>query len=136
MNAVTSGYLGQLSPEKQKKYASSGTPKRPTMFRGPDSFSGGSNKYILDRDSFNPREERHNDFIVDNWEPVGILVSMFGFPANLQDAVAKDNLTSIRYAEVVLELGFPIYNRKMKEVPRENIEAALKGEMEEDYDGF
>jgi len=32
----------------------------------------------------------------------------------------------IRYAEVVLELGLPVYDWEMKEIPREKIDAALR----------
>jgi len=136
MNTVNSGYHGQVEPETLKKYASSGVPKRPLSFRGPSAWGGGSSKYILDRDSFDPRESRRSEFIVDNWKPVGIIVDLLGFPGNVQDDVDKGNFINTRYAEVILELGLPIYDWQMKEIPKEKIESALKGELEEDYDGF
>jgi hypothetical protein len=106
------------------------------MFRGPDSFSGGSNKYILNRESFNPREEDHNEFIVDNWKPVGLIVSMYGFPLTPQEAEIIGSKKVVRYAEVALEIGLPVYDRKMKAISKERIEAALNGKEEKDYGGF
>jgi len=126
MNTVSSGYHGQVEPETLKKYASSGVPKRPLSFRGPSAWGGGSSKYILDRDSFDPYESRRSEFIIDNWKPVGIIVDIIDFLGTVQfpSVSAEPN---IRYAEVVLELGLPVYDWEMKEIPREKIEAALRG---------
>jgi len=127
MNTVNSGYHGQAPPEALKKYASSGVPKRPLSFRGPEAWGGGSGKYILDRDSFDPYESRRSEFIVDNWKPVGIIVDLIGFPGIVKDDVNKGNFINTRYAEVILELGLPVYDWEMKEIPKEKIEAALGG---------
>jgi hypothetical protein len=126
MNTVNSGYHGQTPPETLKKYTSSGVPKRPLSFRGPSAWGGGSSKYILDRDSFDPYESRRSEFIVDNWKPVGIIVDIIDFLGTVQfpSVSAEPN---IRYAEVVLELGLPVYDWEMKEIPKEKIEAALRG---------
>jgi len=126
MNTVNSGYHGQVEPETLKKYASSGVPKRPLSFRGPSAWGGGSSKYILDRDSFDPYESRRSEFIVDNWKPVGIIVDIIDFLGTVQfPSVSVE--PNIRYAEVVLELGLPVYDWEMKEIPKEKIEAALRG---------
>ena len=131
MNTVTSGYTGRLPPEIHKKYASSGTPKRPTMFRGPDSFSGGSSKYILDKDSFDQNEIRRNELIVDNWKPVGFV--MGGIDAALfldtVRAAVKGTIKAnyLDYAKGMLKHDLPMYDRQMKPINRKKLEEATRG---------
>jgi len=140
MNTVTSGYLGQLSPEIHKKYASSGTPKRPTMFRGPDAFSGGSSKYILDKDSFDQNAIRRNEFIVDNWKPIGLVMGAIDAALFLDSvrAAVKGTIKAsyLDYAKGMLKHDLPMYDRQMKPINRKKLEEATRGEGKDEIPDF
>jgi len=72
MNRLYTGYFsgpGQFS--RMWKYRHSGVPKRPQSYR--DTFEGAG--YILDEDSFRPDEQGYNEFLVDNWKPIGFVLT-------------------------------------------------------------
>ena len=72
MDDIYSGYSANLDPAVQAKYASSGVPKRASIFT-PLQAQG----YILDEESFEGGDS--NEMIVDNWKPVAIWISAKGF---------------------------------------------------------
>jgi hypothetical protein len=130
MNAITSGYFKDISQQVTSKYKSSGTPRRALMFN--DLTSG---EYILDRESFKPEGARHNEFIVDNWKPVGIVITYES--REFLDAVRQAPRPKkgdppgpwLEYAGHVLKPNLPIYDEDMKLIERSEIEKALRGEV-------
>jgi len=125
MNIISSGYFGELSSEIQKKYASSGIPKRATIFRGNDRL-GAKDSFILDRNSYAPTKSSRNEFIVDNWKPVGFVVSSLGFPENIEDSLLNPDAPLYHNAVFVLQHSLPVYNQRMEEIPRSSIEAEVE----------
>ena len=82
METIASGYGKRIPDDVRQKYASSGVPKRPTMFREIEKILGPMSKaddYILDRESFDTEGQqvaggiRQNELIVDNWRPIAII---------------------------------------------------------------
>ena len=129
MNAITSGYFKDVPQEVISKYKSSGTPRRSLMFN--DLTSG---EYVLDRETFKPEMSRHNEFIVDNWKPVGIVITYES--QEFLNAVRKAPRPRkgdppgpwLEYAGHVMKPGLPIYDEDMKLIDRGEIEKALRGE--------
>jgi hypothetical protein len=128
MEAITSGYFKDVPQEVISKYRSSGTPRRALKFN--DLTSG---EYILGRETFDPDMSRHNEFIVDNWKPVGIVIAYES--QEFLDAVRRSPKQKdrppppmVEYARHVMEPSLPIYDEDMKLVDREEIEKALRGE--------
>jgi hypothetical protein len=115
---IYSGMSGMLPDEVHKHFASSGTPKRSRSFT---RYTAGS--YALDRNSFRPT--RHNELIVDNWKPIGIIsdVPEGHLIFNIKD---KDSWVDWRYiCRWTLDHKLPIYDINMKQVPNGSIEQAL-----------
>lgn len=136
MNAITSGYFKDIPDEVTSKYKSSGVPRRSTVFSSTAntygySSGGGSSAYILDRSSFDPERSRHNEFIVDNWKPIALVI---GDEADLflesVHAAAKGTAraTYLDYAKGILKQGLPIYDMTMTPIDRNEIEKAIGGE--------
>ncbi len=128
MNAITSGYFKDVPQRIISKYSSSGTPRRALMFNDLTSDA-----YILDRETFKPELSRHNEFIVDNWEPVGIVITYEGreFLNMVRDSPKQKGRPPaplLEYTEHVMKPNLPIYDEDMKLVDREEIEKALRGE--------
>lgn len=133
MNAITSGYFKDVPGEVTSKYKSSGVPRRATMFRSdPSAFGGaGSQNYILDRESFNPERSRHNEFIVDNWNPVALVIDSEAdlFLDSVRAAVkGKIRPVYLDYAKGMLKQGLPIYDMTMTPIDRNKLEEATRGE--------
>jgi hypothetical protein len=130
MEAITSGYFKDVPQDVISKYKSSGTPRRALKFN--DLTSG---EYILDRESFKPDMSRHNELIVDNWKPVGIVIAYER--QEFLDAIRKAPRPKegnppgplLEYTEHVMKPNLPIYDEDMKLVDREEIEKALRGEV-------
>ena len=127
MEAITSGYFKDISQDVISKYKTSGTPRRALTFN--DLTSG---EYILDRESFKPDMSRHNELIVDNWKPVGVVIAYES--QEFLDAVRKSPRPKIggapmlEYTRAALKPELPIYDEDMKLVDREEIEKVLRGE--------
>ena len=136
MNAVMSGYGKDIPAEITAKYKSSGVPRRATEFSANASAWSGpkSDLYILDRGSFKPERSRHNEFIVDNWRPIGLVI---GVPGDLfVDMVRDSGLMNINHdiATEVLKHDLPIFDGHMKPIDRKKLEEAVRGEGEsEDF---
>jgi hypothetical protein len=129
MEAITSGYFKNVPQDVISKYKSSGTPRRALKFN--DLTSG---EYILDRESFKPDMSRHNELIVDNWKPVGIVIAYER--QEFLDAIRNSPRPKegnppgplLEYTAHVLKPNLPIYDENMKLVDRQEIEKALRGE--------
>jgi hypothetical protein len=127
MEAITSGYFKEVPDEVISKYKSSGIPRRALTFNNLKS-----GEYILDRASFNPEMSRHNEFIVDNWKPVGVVIAYER--QEFLDAIRKAPRPKegnppgplLEYTRAVLQPELPIYDEDMKLVDREEIERALQ----------
>ena len=127
MEAITSGYFKEVPDEVISKYKSSGIPRRALTFNNLKS-----GEYILDRASFNPEMSRHNEFIVDNWKPVGVVIAYER--QEFLDAVRKAPRPKegnppgplLEYTRAVLQPELPIYDEDIKLVDREEIESALQ----------
>ncbi len=136
MNAITSGYFKDVPEEVASKYKSSGVPRRSTVFSSTAntygySSGGGSGAYILDRSSFDPERSRHNEFIVDNWKPVALVIDMDAelFLDSVRAAVkGTTRATYFDYAKGMLKQGLPIYDMTMTPIDRNEIEKAIGGE--------
>jgi hypothetical protein len=130
MEAITSGYFKDVPQEVISKYRSSGTPRRALKFNDLTS-----SEYILDRETFNPKMSRHNEFIVDNWKPVGIVIAYerqeFLYAIRKAPRPKEGNPPGplLEYTEHVMKPNLPIYDEDMKLVDREEIEKALRGEV-------
>jgi hypothetical protein len=128
MNAITSGYFKDIPQDVISKYRSSGTPRRALTF---NNLTSG--EYILDRETFKPELSRHNEFIVDNWKPVGIVIAYEGreFLNMVRDSPKQKDRPpgrAVGAARHVLKPNLPIYDEDMKLVDRQEIEKALKEE--------
>ena len=129
MEAITSGYFKEVPQEVISKYRSSGTPRRALKF---NNLTSG--EYILDRETFKPYMSRHNEIIVDNWKPVGIVITYES--QEFLNAVRKSPRPKkgdppgplLEYNEHVLKPNLPIYDEDMKLVDRGEIEQALRGD--------
>ena len=136
MNAITSGYFKDVPEEVASKYKSSGVPRRSTVFSSTAntygySAGGGSGAYILDRSSFDPERSRHNEFIVDNWKPVALVIDSDAvlFLDSVRAAVKGTvRATYLDYAKGMLEQNLPIYDMTMTPIDRKEIEKAIGGE--------
>ena len=127
MDSVLSGYLSK-SKKHIDKYKSSGIPRRPTAFN--PVFS---NDYVLDRESYNPEKADNNEFIVDNWKPVGLIADQGGYliddvrhTARLQSN-EREKQSSYRMAVSLLKYDLPLYDEKMTPIDRKALEEALRG---------
>ena len=112
MNAIMSGYGGKISKDIQKKYSSSGTPKRASAFTRDHAAT-----YILDRDSFNEEEswQVNNELIVANWRIVGFVLSDFE-----DDTVyEKDVLSKILKLSKMFKL--PVIDKNSYHISNEEI---------------
>jgi len=83
MNALLSGYLGDTPEEKKSAWSNSGIPRRPRRF-GADY----ARFYVVDADSMKDAGEGFgNEFIVDNWRPVRIIIAGKADPGILRLAL-------------------------------------------------
>jgi hypothetical protein len=133
MDALYTGYHGEIPNAIQRKYSSSGTPRRAMQFfdRSNDIVKG-SEHYILDRSTFKERMQGHNELIVDNWKPIGIIIGLT--PEGISDSVKRGVFSNGKLIETLLGFGLPIYHLSMKPIPAEKLRAALRGEVEvEDF---
>jgi hypothetical protein len=127
MNAITSGYFKDVPKQTISKYKSSGTPRRALRFSDLTS-----SEYILDRETFKPDMSRHNELIVDNWKPVGIVIAYES--QEFLEKVRKSPRPKIggapwlEYTRAVLKPNLPIYDEDMKLIDRRELEKALRGE--------
>ena len=127
MDDVMSGYLKEPSKEIASKYASSGIPRRTTSF----SRNTRRDNYILDRDSLDTHFVQNNEFIVDNWKPVGFVVGkkaqsfLDGISLSIEYKLPQPDL---KYAKAMLKYDLPIHDSSMSPIDRSKIEAALRGE--------
>lgn len=69
MDSLYSGYHSSLPQEIGRQYSSSGIPRRPTLHNVHLNLD-----FILDAGSFRKNMQGKNEFIVDNWRPVGIVL--------------------------------------------------------------
>jgi len=130
MDDVMSGYFKGGFEKVASKYASSGVPRRPTIFKSKNAYSyQGNKKYILDAESFDLRSSRENELIVDNWKVLGIVIG------EDKDTFLKDVNSAIRYkfnnewpkyANLMLKYNLPIYDEAMTQIDRASIEEALR----------
>jgi len=133
MNDIRSGFFKNGIEKYAEKYSSSGISFRLTKFKTKSAYSHeGSKKYILDRASFDPHSTRVNEFIVDNWKPIGFIVtkSTFDFLDWVSYAVKfkKKNNDMLKYAKAVIKYNnLPVYNENMEQIDKDKIEAALQG---------
>jgi len=128
-------YGDTTDPKVRHRDRSSGRNKLPTKARDYsmyDAAERGNEKheklvsqkipYVLDRSTWNPSQTRsYNEALVDNWKPVGIvvtdnetigIVSSLSYITNEQEA-NKELLGSMRRLVLfALKLGIPIYNDK------------------------
>jgi hypothetical protein len=126
-DTIYSGMSGRLPPETHKYFAASGTPKRARNFN-----SWMSRGYMLDRKSFSP--STHNELIVDNWKPVGIVIT----PELLASFTDGDDWITDEWAPVmkpILESGLPIYDISMKSLPPEVSAALASGGRKQNHRG-
>ena len=131
MDHLNTGYFtgpGQLA--RMQKYGSSGVPKRPQSYR--DAIEGSG--YILDEESFNADGQGHNEFLVDNWEPIGfilpestlntleaILITNRGDP-NDRTQKRKRMAVAEKWAQifrVLKEFGVPFMEREQERLTKE-----------------
>lgn len=146
MNAILSGYTGQLPGEVSSKYKSSGVPKRPTFFSSNPrfEFDYSAHDYILDASSFKEELQGYNEFIVKHWKPVGVII--------MKDNLAEDiaiaaqvigkrpwrRMTPSPYVELMgqvvtsLEHNLPIHDKFMNRIPDQKLQLALRGEFDDD----
>ena len=115
MSSLFSGFTGNISPELLDKYKSSGVPKRPTLFSGVADPSSLAGDFILDKKSFNQSMVGGNEFIVANWKPVGIVLSLGVRDSLFKQALGEETKYMSREdAETIVsaveQSGLPIYS--------------------------
>jgi hypothetical protein len=142
MNAILSGYAGNLSNDISDKYKSSGVPKRPSAFFNKPRFESdySAQDYILDAASFKKDLEGYNEFIVKHWEPVGIILMKDNLLEDIAAAVKVigkrpwRRMSPSAHVELMgqivtsLEYNLPIYDKNMNHIPDQAIRQALSGE--------
>ena len=132
MDDIHSGYYGGGFDKVSTKYASSGVPRRATAFKSKniyrDSPKGarvGQLNYILDRGSFKSASVHENEFIVDNWKPVGFIVcekasTFLDYLSGVMKGTKFENTPN-----AMLGYDLPIYDETMTPIDRKSIEAAM-----------
>jgi len=138
MNRLYTGYFsgpGQFS--RMWKYRHSGVPKRPQSYR--DTFEGEG--YILDGDSFRPDEQGYNEFLVDNWKPIGFVLTESTYntlkdvldhtsPNKWREFEGRSPMTKgemwTQIFRMLEEFGIPFMKRKQANLAREWLNAASK----------
>ena len=146
MNAILSGYAGQLSGEVSSKYKSSGVPKRPAFFSSKPrfEFDYSAQDYILDASSFKEELQGYNEFIVKHWTPVGAIIMKDNLTEDITMAAKvigkrpwrkmAPNVHVELMGQVVtsLEYNLPIHDKFMRRIPDQKLQLALRGEFDDD----
>jgi len=102
MDTIVSGYSHDFFPDMEKKYRSSGIPKRAGVFNTP--FSPSSD-FVLDSASFKPSEWESNEFIVDNWKVRALVID---------SSSAEDPSQLSRVVSLAKQNGIPVMNENGK----------------------
>lgn len=149
MNAILSGFSGDIPDEVRKKYRSSGIPKRPTFFssRPQGDFDFGSRDYILDRESFDESMQGDNELIIGNWRPIGAVLQGKDLLETIDHAAkvlggkdwrkVPEGMPQFHWATIVgqvrsaMEWDLPVYDSDMRRLPEDSLQRALAGELEE-----
>ena len=136
MDQLYTGYFsgpGQFS--RRWKYRDSGVPKRPKSYR--DAFEGAG--YILDEESFSPTGQGYNEFLVDNWKPVGFVLAESTYntlkgilerttPDKWREFEGSSPMTKgemwTRVFRMLEEFGIPFMKRKQANLAKEWLDAA------------
>lgn len=144
MNAILSGYSRDIPEDAPKKYRASGIPKRPTFFSEvPETdFDFSSSDYMLDRESFDESMQGHNELILDNWKPIGVVIQDMELDDIVQAAIVtgkkrreRDQFdfvyeTFLDQVRAALEWELPVYGSDLRRLPDADVQRALRGEYE------
>jgi hypothetical protein len=138
MDQLYTGYFsgpGQFS--RRWKYRDSGVPKRPKAYR--DAIEGAG--YILDEESFRPTGQGYNEFLVDNWKPIGFVLteSTYNTLKDVLDRTTPDKWREFEGSSpmtkgemwtqifrMLEEFGIPFMKRKHANLAKEWLSAASK----------
>lgn len=138
MDQLYTGYFsgpGQFS--RRWKYRDSGVPKRPKAYR--DAFEGAG--YILDEESFRTDSQGYNEFVVDNWKPVGFVLteSTYNTLKGVLERTTPDKWREFegrlpmtkgemwtQIFRMLEEFGIPFMKRKQANLAKEWLDAASK----------
>lgn len=124
MNTILSGYFKDESGTLQTKYSTSGVPRRPLKFLV-------DSDYVLDRESFKPELSHQNEFIVDNWKKMGIIIacSKSDFLGIISGEVLAVRGTVRKMRELagwMLKSDILIYDESMNQIDKLDINQALQ----------
>ena len=136
MDQLYTGYFsgpGQFS--RRWKYRDSGVPKRPKAYR--DAIEGAG--YILDEESFRPTGQGYNEFLMDNWKPVGFVLAESTYntlkgvlerttPDKWREFEGRSPMTKgemwTQIFRMLEEFGIPFMKRKQANLAKEWLDAA------------
>ena len=136
MDQLYTGYFsgpGQFS--RRWKYRDSGVPKRPKAYR--DAIEGAG--YILDEESFRPTGQGYNEFLMDNWKPVGFVLAESTYntlkgvlerttPDKWREFEGSSPMTKgemwTQIFRMLEEFGIPFMKRKQANLAKEWLDAA------------
>ena len=136
MDQLYTGYFsgpGQFS--RRWKYRDSGVPKRPKAYR--DAIEGAG--YILDEESFRPTGQGYNEFLMDNWKPVGFVLAESTYntlkgvlerttPDKWREFEGSSPMTKgemwTQVFRMLEEFGIPFMKRKQANLAKEWLDAA------------
>lgn len=112
MNSIYSGF--SYGKARDPMHASSGTPKRATLFTPVSAKT-----YILDRDSFDTVMSGGNELLVDNWKVTGLVLPIR--PDGKMKATRYEKSLFPIMAKIADDRGVKIYNYRMQTFTLEEV---------------